>query len=128
MRYGSLNVSLGMLLFTNRMQEEVSRQIARLFKDAPDLRADFRVFMPEQSRQLLDESPPRASPSHRTETPLNEARNKRKLDAVASSVSLPAKRKRRIPEKEVVPPKPVQVVAVSTTMLAIFNLYLMGTA
>ncbi|KAF9445685.1 hypothetical protein P691DRAFT_805298 [Macrolepiota fuliginosa MF-IS2] len=91
-------------------EEEVSRQIARLFKDAPDLRADFRVFMPEQSRQLLDESPPRASPSHRTGTPLNEGRNKRKLDAVASAASLPTKRKRKVQEKEAVLPKPVQVV------------------
>ncbi|KAJ7205768.1 paired amphipathic helix, partial [Mycena pura] len=36
-------------------EEEVSKQIARLFKDAPDLRSDFRVFMPEKSRQLLDD-------------------------------------------------------------------------
>ncbi|KXN85581.1 Paired amphipathic helix protein pst1 [Leucoagaricus sp. SymC.cos] len=91
-------------------EEEVSRQIALLFKDAPDLRADFRVFMPEQSRQLLDESPPRASP-HRTGTPLTDARNKRKLDTVANAASLPTKRKRKVPEKEMVPPKPVQVVA-----------------
>jgi paired amphipathic helix protein Sin3a len=75
--------------------------------------------MPEQSRQLLDESPPRASP--RTGTPLNEARNKRKLDAVASSMSLPPKRKRRAPEKEIVPPKPVQVIAVSTDVLLILH-------
>lgn len=93
-------------------QEEVSRQIARLFKDAPDLRADFRVFMPEQSRQLIDENPLQASPSYRTGTPVNEARNKRKLDAVASSTSLPAKRKRKVPE-ELIPPKPVRVVTVS---------------
>jgi paired amphipathic helix protein Sin3a len=100
------------------LKEEVSRQIARLFKDAPDLRADFRVFLPEQSRQLVDESPPRAS---QTGTPLNEARNKRKLDAVASSMSLPPKRKRRAPEKETVPPKPVQVIAVSTDVLLILH-------
>ncbi|KAF5351246.1 hypothetical protein D9756_008445 [Leucocoprinus leucothites] len=93
-------------------EEEVSRQIALLFKDAPDLRADFRVFMPEQSRQLLDESPPRASPARRIGTPLGDARNKRKLEAVANAASLPTKRKRNnVPEKETMPPKPVQVVA-----------------
>ncbi|KAJ3571279.1 hypothetical protein NP233_g3851 [Leucocoprinus birnbaumii] len=94
-------------------EEEVSRQIALLFKDAPDLRADFRVFMPEQSRQLLDESPPRASPAQqRTGTPSQDARNKRKLDAVANAASLPTKRKRnKVPEKEVIPPKPAPTTA-----------------
>jgi len=100
----------------------VSRQIALLFKDAPDLRADFRSFMPEQSRQLPDELPPQVSPVQRTETPLNDARTKRKLDAVANAASLPAKRKRKIPEKESVPLKPVQVVAVRIALIS--SLYL----
>lgn len=100
----------------------MSRQIALLFKDAPDLRADFRSFMPEQSRQLPDELPPQVSPVQRTETPLNDARTKRKLDAVANAASLPAKRKRKIPEKESVPLKPVQVVAVRIALIS--SLYL----
>ncbi|KAJ3508561.1 hypothetical protein NLJ89_g5689 [Agrocybe chaxingu] len=76
-------------------EDEVSRQIARLFKDAPDLRADFRVFMPDRSQQLLDEKVPSAR---------EKDRNRRKLDVVASSVnnssSLPQKRKRKATDKE----------------------------
>ncbi|KAK1235479.1 hypothetical protein PQX77_001298, partial [Marasmius sp. AFHP31] len=33
---------------------EVSRQFARLFKNAPDLREDFKIFMPDQSTGYLD--------------------------------------------------------------------------
>ncbi|KAK7032931.1 histone deacetylase complex, SIN3 component [Favolaschia claudopus] len=38
-------------------EEEVSKQIAHLFKDDPDLRADFRIFMPERNRQLMEDAP-----------------------------------------------------------------------
>ena len=75
------------------LQEQVSKQIAILFKDAPDLRADFRVFIPDRSQQLMD------GPAH---TSTND-RHRRKLDAVANSVthsSLPQKRKRKAAEKE----------------------------
>ncbi|KAF8156921.1 hypothetical protein B0H34DRAFT_711197 [Crassisporium funariophilum] len=76
-------------------EEEVSRQIATLFKDAPDLRADFRVFMPDRSQQLMDDGP-----SH----PSTHEKSRRKLDDVANSVnnssSLPQKRKRKAAEKE----------------------------
>lgn len=58
---------------------QVSTQIARLFKDDPDLRSDFHIFMPESV--LMDEG-------------------KRKVD---SGHLLPQKRKRRLVEKE---PKP----------------------
>ena len=78
--------------------------------------------MPEQSRQFPDELPLQDSPVQRTETPLNDARTKRKLDAVANAASLPAKRKRKIPEKESVPLKPVQVVAVRIALIS--SLYL----
>ena len=75
------------------LQEQVSKQIAILFKDAPDLRADFRVFIPDhRSQQLMD------GPAHSTYD-----RHRRKLDAVANSVthsSLPQKRKRKAAEKE----------------------------
>ena len=71
----------------------MSKQIARLFKDAPDLRNDFRVFMPDRSQQLADDSHPR-----------DKEKNRRKLDVVASSMSaaasLPQKRKRKPAEKE----------------------------
>ncbi|KAJ2926800.1 hypothetical protein H1R20_g10317, partial [Candolleomyces eurysporus] len=39
-------------------EAEVSRQISLLFKDAPDLANDFRVFMPDRSQQGLDGSLP----------------------------------------------------------------------
>lgn len=70
----------------------MSKQIARLFKDAPDLRNDFRVFMPDRSQQQGD--------SHARD----KEKNRRKLDDVASSMnatgSLPQKRKRKPAEKE----------------------------
>ncbi|GAV99213.1 Paired amphipathic helix protein pst1 [Lentinula edodes] len=37
-------------------EEEVSKQISQLFKDAPDLRSDFRIFMPDGSQSLLDDN------------------------------------------------------------------------
>ncbi|RDB18667.1 hypothetical protein Hypma_014746 [Hypsizygus marmoreus] len=36
-------------------EEDMSRQVARLFKDAPDLRSDFRIFMPERSQQIVED-------------------------------------------------------------------------
>ncbi|KAJ7726062.1 hypothetical protein DFH07DRAFT_246063 [Mycena maculata] len=73
-------------------EEEVSKQIARLFKDAPDLRSDFRIFMPEKSRQLLDDVPPSSSRSEKAKP--------RKAEPVQSV--LPQKRKRKPVEKEIV--------------------------
>ncbi|KAH0581672.1 hypothetical protein H2248_011367 [Termitomyces sp. 'cryptogamus'] len=76
-------------------EEEVSKQIARLFKDAPDLRSDFRIFMPERSQSNLDDP----SPPERRGTPFAE-KGKRKLDTVANNASnLPQKRKRKAAEK-----------------------------
>ncbi|KAJ7494566.1 histone deacetylase complex, SIN3 component [Mycena galericulata] len=72
-------------------EEEVSKQIARLFKDAPDLRADFRIFMPEKNRQVLDDVPI----SSRSE------KSKPRKSEPSSSV-LPQKRKRKPVEKEIV--------------------------
>lgn len=84
-------------------QEEVSRQISRLFKDAPDLRSDFRVFMPERSQGLLDDD--YSPPGHRTGTPSAESRTRRRLDTVATAAassngSAAQKRKRKMLEKE----------------------------
>ncbi len=56
----------------------MSKQIARLFKDAPDLHNDFRVFMPDRSQQLADDSQPRDKEMNR---------RKRKLDDVVTLVS-----------------------------------------
>jgi paired amphipathic helix protein Sin3a len=75
------------------LQEQVSKQIAILFKDAPDLREDFRVFIPDRSQQRMD------GPTHTSA----QDRHRRKLDAVANSFthsSLPQKRKRKAAEKE----------------------------
>ncbi|TFK41677.1 histone deacetylase complex, SIN3 component [Crucibulum laeve] len=87
-------------------EEDVSRQIARLFKNDPDLRADFRVFMPDRSQQLLDDNIA-FGPSGRTGTPVEGSRSRRKLDVVANgppaavSVSgLSQKRKRKATDKE----------------------------
>ncbi|KAL0570127.1 hypothetical protein V5O48_011832 [Marasmius crinis-equi] len=74
-------------------EEEVSRQIARLFKNAPDLRADFRIFMPDQNQGFLDDTT-------FMEDVIPDAKGKRKLDAVASSSGLPQKKKRRGGERE----------------------------
>ena len=37
------------------IQREVSLQIAQLFKDAPDLRSDFLIFMPPKTQKFLDD-------------------------------------------------------------------------
>ncbi|KAJ7475654.1 histone deacetylase complex, SIN3 component [Mycena latifolia] len=75
-------------------EEEVSKQIARLFKDAPDLRSDFRIFMPEKSRQLLDDIPSSSR---------SDKGKQRKPEPVNTSSSiLPQKRKRKPVEKEIV--------------------------
>ncbi|KAG6865545.1 hypothetical protein C0991_001549 [Blastosporella zonata] len=80
-------------------EEEVSKQIARLFKDAPDLRSDFKIFMPESN--LDDLSPAR------TGTPSADAKGKRKLDTVANNASnLPQKRKRKPVEREAASARP----------------------
>ncbi|KAJ6494619.1 histone deacetylase complex, SIN3 component [Mycena vitilis] len=75
-------------------EDEVSKQIARLFRDAPDLRSDFRIFMPERNRQLLDDLPASSR---------SDKGKQRKADPVnATSSVLPQKRKRKAIEKEVV--------------------------
>ncbi|KAJ6544852.1 hypothetical protein DFH09DRAFT_1172920 [Mycena vulgaris] len=75
-------------------EEEVSKQIARLFKDAPDLRSDFRIFMPEKSRQLLDDIPPSSR---------SDKGKQRKAEPVnAASSILPQKRKRKAVDREIV--------------------------
>lgn len=80
------------------LQAEVSRQIATLFKDAPELANDFRVFMPGRDQHLLDGPP---IPLHGL-----DSKGRRKLDVVAESLShsnssgLPQKRKRKAGDKD----------------------------
>ncbi|KAJ7674160.1 hypothetical protein B0H17DRAFT_1208186 [Mycena rosella] len=75
-------------------EEEVSKQIARLFKDAPDLRSDFRIFMPERSRQLLDDVP--------SSSRSDKGKQRKPEPANAASSILPQKRKRKPVEREIV--------------------------
>lgn len=86
-------------------EEEVSRRISLLFKDAPDLRSDFRIFMPERTRQNLDDSsfPDSAEFHTKTSTPPTDSKGKRKLENVVESSSAlgqPSKRKKRAVDKE----------------------------
>ena len=68
-----------------------------MFEDAPDLRADFKIFMPDnRSHQLMKEV---STPSRSKE------KDRRKMDVVSNSLansssSLPQKRKRKATEKE----------------------------
>lgn len=83
------------------LQEEVSKQIARLFKDAPDLRSDFRIFMSDRSQQLLEDpsvfvTPPGEGQTQKG-TPVADVKGKRKLDITNS---VPQKRKRKVIERE----------------------------
>ncbi len=68
----------------------MSKQIARLFKDAPDLATTFVCLCPTEASSL--------------QTIRIHVKNRRKLDVVASSMSaaasLPQKRKRKPAEKE----------------------------
>ncbi|GLB39349.1 putative histone deacetylase (HDAC) interacting [Lyophyllum shimeji] len=105
-------------------EEEVSKQIARLFKDAPDLRSDFRIFMPERSQPNLDD-PSLVGPAAgtRTGTPSADVKGKRKLESVVAASSresnLPQKRKRKIAEKErereVIPVRPTATTTTTST-------------
>ncbi|KIK97291.1 hypothetical protein PAXRUDRAFT_825100 [Paxillus rubicundulus Ve08.2h10] len=90
-------------------EREVSAEIARLFKDDPDLRSDFRVFMPEKSHVLFDDvdegflTAPAEARRTRSSTPLDRS-SKRKpeasLAAVAEAATIPQKRKRKANERE----------------------------
>jgi paired amphipathic helix protein Sin3a len=84
----------------------VHLQISRLFKDDPDLRSDFKVFMPEKSQSMFEEIDdmaydlaPSERRSGRTGTPIldktaNARRGKDKADLAPPSV--PQKRKRKV--------------------------------
>jgi paired amphipathic helix protein Sin3a len=95
------------------IQGEVSKQIALLFEDAPDLRHDFRIFMPENSQQIFNGDSVFPAPPldgrNRTGTPVIDGKPKRKLEAgglpsgtsgVGTSSPLPQKRKRKPVDKE----------------------------
>ncbi|KAJ7274574.1 hypothetical protein B0H12DRAFT_1089258, partial [Mycena haematopus] len=71
-------------------EDEVSKQIARLFKDDPDLRADFRIFMPEKNRPVFDY------------VPSSSRADKGKQKKAEPVNALPQKRKRKAVEKEII--------------------------
>ncbi|KAF8122876.1 hypothetical protein EV363DRAFT_1552445, partial [Boletus edulis] len=91
------------------LEREVSAEIARLFKDDPDLRSDFRIFMPEKSQALFDDmedsllSAPTEARRTRSNTPLDRSTRRRtevSLAAAAEAATVPQKRKRKVNERE----------------------------
>ncbi|KAH0834686.1 hypothetical protein J3R83DRAFT_10212 [Lanmaoa asiatica] len=91
------------------IKREVSAEIARLFKDDPDLRSDFRIFMPEKSQALFDDmedsllAVPTEARRTRSNTPLDRSTRRRpevSLAAAAEAATVPQKRKRKVNERE----------------------------
>ncbi|KAG1768758.1 hypothetical protein EV702DRAFT_1181913 [Suillus placidus] len=88
-------------------EREVSAEIARLFKDDPDLRADFRIFMPEKSQALFDEAEESylTAPTGRrtrSNTPLDGKPVRRRTDPQPPiEPSVPQKRKRKANERDI---------------------------
>ncbi|KAJ3865008.1 histone deacetylase complex, SIN3 component [Lentinula novae-zelandiae] len=88
-------------------EEEVSKQISQLFKDAPDLRSDFRIFMPDGSQSLLDDNAAAEEGRHHhhhRERDHHDSKGRRKADVAdsASASVLPQKRKRKAGERETI--------------------------
>ncbi|OJA08986.1 hypothetical protein AZE42_08058 [Rhizopogon vesiculosus] len=87
-------------------EREVSAEIARLFKDDPDLRADFRIFMPEKGQAVFDEAEENylTAPTGRrtrSNTPLDGKPLRRRPEPQAPvEPSIPQKRKRKANERE----------------------------
>ena len=93
-----------MNLTIHTSQREVSAEIARLFKDDPDLRADFRIFMPEKGQAVFDEAEENyltAPRRTRSNTPLDGKPLRRRPEVQAPvEPSVPQKRKRKANERE----------------------------
>ncbi|KAF9226177.1 hypothetical protein BS17DRAFT_776836 [Gyrodon lividus] len=90
-------------------EREVSAEISRLFKDDPDLRSDFRIFMAEKSQALLDDmeesflTAPAEARRTRSSTPLDRSTRRKpdvSLTAAAEAAIVPQKRKRKANERE----------------------------
>ena len=91
------------------IQRDVSAEIARLFKDDPDLRSDFRIFMPEKSQAFFDDmedsllAAPTEARRTRSNTPLDRSTRRRpevSLAAAVEAATVPQKRKRKVNERE----------------------------
>lgn len=89
----------------------MSAEIARLFKDDPDLRSDFRIFMPmpEKTQAVFDDmedsrlAAPTEARRTRSNTPLDRSTRRRtevSLAAAAEAATVPQKRKRKGNERE----------------------------
>jgi histone deacetylase complex regulatory component SIN3 len=98
------------LFILDHVQREVAAQVSRLFKDAPDLRSDFRIFMPDEHAQLFDD--PEEGP--RTRTPANDNRSRRRDNGTPT---VPQKRKRK--EKETVSNRSASSLRVSCSFSCI---------
>ncbi|KAG2133334.1 hypothetical protein DEU56DRAFT_739119 [Suillus clintonianus] len=93
-------------------EREVSAEIARLFKDDPDLRSDFRIFMPEKSQGLFDEAEESYLPAPtgrrtRSNTPLDGKPLRRRTDPQPPlEPTVPQKRKRKVNERDTISAAP----------------------
>ncbi|KAH9983794.1 hypothetical protein BJV74DRAFT_878832 [Russula compacta] len=83
---------------------EVFAKVEELFKDAPDLSAAFRDFLPTTLPAPDTESLGLRGPSTRTGTPSGEharaQKRKQPAEAASTSVSTPAKRRRKAADKD----------------------------
>ncbi|KAF5380698.1 hypothetical protein D9757_007032 [Collybiopsis confluens] len=75
---------------------------AHLFKDAPDLRSDFRIFMPDGTGQsLLDDNAMAEEGRYHRDRDHHDSKSRRKLESADSGGSLlPQKRKRKAGERD----------------------------
>jgi paired amphipathic helix protein Sin3a len=69
----------------------VAAQVSRLFKDASDLRSDFRIFMPNEHGQLFDDPEDEDIMPSKTRTPIDWGRSSSRKDVSGGTV--PQKRK-----------------------------------
>ena len=94
-------------------QSQVYVQVQHLFKDAPDLLAEFKDFLPDAASTgagqlaILPQPPGVAGPSS---VPWSqpETSNSSPAEKSAKKAAQPLKRKKRIPEKESTPVPPVK--------------------
>ena len=87
------------------MQAEVFAKVEELFKDAPDLCAAFRDFLPGASAaQDSDGLGVLRSSSTRTGTPIGEharvQKRKKPAESTATPASAPTKRRRKVAERD----------------------------
>ncbi|KAF8336326.1 uncharacterized protein EI90DRAFT_3119621 [Cantharellus anzutake] len=96
-----------------RPYQEVYQQVTQLFRNAPDLIEEFKQFLPDPSGASSSGGGLFSVLSSAREIDEGELRDKRKAGSGGvgnmDRTGAPAKRKRRVAEKEVIPPKGSQV-------------------